>query len=175
VIGEGAAQGSAGGHNPNNCEWIGTMKTTRSPVWRIALGKRLKDVPPGMWSRLAPFRTAQRVCISLVIGLFVLHLFAGLEVFHVAEIPRVIRAYTDHWLMPTFLVLTLALSIIRLVAVRRFCSDLFAHDFEICVECGYSLTGLPERHQCPECGKAYDMKETRLAWRRVFEPSSVSE
>jgi hypothetical protein len=150
------------------------MRTTRSSVWRIAFGKRLKDIPHGMWSRLAPFRTAQAVCISLLIGLLVLHLFAGLEVFHIAPIPRGIRAYTDHWLVPTFLVLMFGLSIIRLVAVRRFCADLFAHDFEICVECGYSLTGLPERHQCPECGKAYDMKETRLAWRRVFERGSAS-
>lgn len=152
-----------------------TLRTTRFPVWRIAFGKRLADVPDGMWCRLAPFRTAQRGCVTLLVALLLLHLFAGVEVFHVARIPPAIRAYTDHWLIPTFLVLILGLSVVRLVTVRRFFADLLAHDFELCVECGCSLTGLPEGHQCPECGRAYDMKETRLAWRRVFAPTSVSE
>jgi hypothetical protein len=150
------------------------MRTTRSSVWRIAFGKRVKDIPHGMWSRLAGNRTAQAVYIRQLIVLLVLHLLAGLEIFHIARIPEVIRAYTDHWLMPTFLVLMFGLGMIRLVAVRRFCADLFANDFEMCVECGYSLTGLPERPQCPECGKAYDMKDTRLAWRRVFDLPGVS-
>lgn len=144
-------------------------------MWRIAIGKQLKDVPPGMWSKLAPFQTAQHACIVLVIGLFVLHLLAGLEVFHIARIPSAIRAYTGHWLMPTFLLLMLALSIIRILAVRRFRDRLLAHNFEICTECGYSLSGLPARHECPECGKTYDIADTRVAWRRVFDPRHVSQ
>ena len=141
------------------------------PVWRLALGKPPKDVPRGMWSRLAPFRIAQNVYVSVLIGLLLLHTFAGLEVFHIARIPPAIKAYTDHWLMPTFLVLMFGVGIIRVVAVRRFCADLLAHDFEMCVECGYLLTGLSGQHKCPECGKGYDMKETRLTWRRVFGPA----
>ena len=151
------------------------MSTNAYPsVWRLAFGRRLKDVPHGMCSRLAPFRIAQNVYVSVLVGLLLLHTFAGLEVFHIARIPLAIKAYTDHCLMPTFLVLMLGVGMIRVVAVRRFCADLFAHDFEMCVECGYPLTGLPEQHQCPECGKGYDMKETRLAWRRVFDPTNTS-
>ena len=33
-----------------------------------------------------------------------------------------------------------------------------------CVECGYSLRGLPARHACPECGLEYD--EHSECWRR---------
>lgn len=31
-----------------------------------------------------------------------------------------------------------------------------------CIFCGYNLTGLPDRHRCPECGRAY-------TWRMIEE------
>ncbi len=34
----------------------------------------------------------------------------------------------------------------------------------LCRECAYDLSGLPEAHQCPECGCAYIAEELRLYW-----------
>jgi hypothetical protein len=37
-----------------------------------------------------------------------------------------------------------------------------------CTECGHNLTGLPERHACPECGHWYDLKEVKARWAGVL-------
>lgn len=36
--------------------------------------------------------------------------------------------------------------------------------FELCTECGYSLRGLPDPHQCPECGVGYTKDDARQRW-----------
>ena len=36
----------------------------------------------------------------------------------------------------------------------------------VCTRCGYSLVGLPEKHECPECGEAYERAELARTWRR---------
>jgi hypothetical protein len=42
-----------------------------------------------------------------------------------------------------------------------------------CLDCGYSLTGLPTRHRCPECGWEYD-QFTRV-WRKKDRWLAVKE
>lgn len=37
-------------------------------------------------------------------------------------------------------------------------------DFRVCLRCGYSLLGLPDTHQCPECGQPFAREELRSAW-----------
>ena len=36
-----------------------------------------------------------------------------------------------------------------------------------CLNCGYDLRGLPEKHVCPECGFEYDLESVRQAWRKM--------
>ena len=51
-----------------------------------------------------------------------------------------------------------------------------------CPKCGYDISGLPARHQCPECGFAYDQSMFLLegwrlhlypTWWRLFGPPVV--
>ena len=37
-------------------------------------------------------------------------------------------------------------------------------DYEVCLGCGYSLRGLPNRYKCPECAKPFDKADLRRAW-----------
>lgn len=38
-------------------------------------------------------------------------------------------------------------------------------DGALCLHCGYSLRGLPDHQNCPECGRAYDLEQVRARWR----------
>jgi len=46
----------------------------------------------------------------------------------------------------------------------RFARELFEHEGRMCLDCGYPLEGLPDEHNCPECGEAYEIGELRAAW-----------
>jgi len=40
------------------------------------------------------------------------------------------------------------------------------NDNLLCLNCAYSLKGLPEEHACPECGTKFTADEVRIAWKR---------
>lgn len=42
-----------------------------------------------------------------------------------------------------------------------------------CPDCGYLLTGLPEKGQCPECGQRYDSAETIVLFGRTRSASTA--
>ena len=50
--------------------------------------------------------------------------------------------------------------------MERLLDKAFEHELALCLRCGYSLTGLPTRHRCPECGCPYQVSETRRLWER---------
>ena len=63
--------------------------------------------------------------------------------------------------------------------VSSFYRRLRRLDFQICLDCGYDLHGLPEAHVCPECSRPYELNELTEAWRgwvvdaldlRLFDP-----
>jgi len=83
-----------------------------------------------------------------------------------------LKIYMEHWLIPTFLAVMLGLMVIRVLVVWRFRTLLQAHNWELCACCGYCLTGLPDRRQCPECGAPYTLKETRAKWQTMFGAST---
>jgi len=49
------------------------------------------------------------------------------------------------------------------------------NDSRVCLRCGYLLTGLPDRHSCPECGVSYDVEENRRLWERWVNGTSEVE
>ena len=48
--------------------------------------------------------------------------------------------------------------------VKRLRRRVIEHDRRVCLRCGYALKGLPDKHDCPECGTRYDIKATRDVW-----------
>jgi hypothetical protein len=38
-------------------------------------------------------------------------------------------------------------------------------DYLLCMNCRYSLRGLKDHDQCPECGNQFDLKEVQKFWR----------
>jgi|ERR1043166_3829953 hypothetical protein len=51
------------------------------------------------------------------------------------------------------------------IEFHRMRRELTVYDFCVCLNCGYSLKGLPERHTCPECGRDFQIDEVRSAWK----------
>ena len=51
------------------------------------------------------------------------------------------------------------------VVYTRMKAKLVENDYLLCLHCGYSLTGLPSDHACPECGTPYQAEALRRAWR----------
>ena len=48
---------------------------------------------------------------------------------------------------------------------NRFLRKVRGSRYRICPDCGYSLSGLPDRHACPECGLRYTVEELEQRWR----------
>ena len=48
----------------------------------------------------------------------------------------------------------------------RLSRRLLDADCLLCENCAYPLAGLPNDHECPECGHAYEREETRKRWKR---------
>ncbi len=57
----------------------------------------------------------------------------------------------------------------------KFVADLRANDFAHCLECGYSLKGLPAKHKCPECGNDFDIAMVQESWKKYFADQAQSD
>lgn len=71
----------------------------------------------------------------------------------------------------TFIAITLAWATITIVAVlqwRKARRRLVEHNFHVCCNCAYPLTGLDEAGSCPECGHTYGFESTRRYWKDVM-------
>ena len=67
-------------------------------------------------------------------------------------------------LLPGALVLA-GVSIWRLRVFRRFIRQ---NEYLVCLQCGYSLRGIPDHYECPECGVEYDHARLRVEWKRLL-------
>ncbi|MGD2109786.1 MAG: hypothetical protein PVI86_10375, partial [Phycisphaerae bacterium] len=55
----------------------------------------------------------------------------------------------------------------------RFKRRLLQNHWRYCIECGYDLAGLPNRHQCPECGTGYEIDRLARQWQEWLDRSVV--
>ena len=83
------------------------------------------------------------------------------------------------FVLPLVLMGALAFLTLPYIVFRRFTARLAAHDYLLCLSCGYWLKDLPEDHNCPECGAPYRTEALRRAWRYWVEkrklPRDVTE
>lgn len=52
------------------------------------------------------------------------------------------------------------------IVFARMKTQLADNDYLMCLNCAYSLKGLPEEHVCPECGTEYTAERVRNAWQQ---------
>lgn len=66
----------------------------------------------------------------------------------------------------------LYLSAIPIIRERRFHNAIRLVRYEVCLRCGYDLSGLSDVHRCPECGLAYEKGQVRAAWEAWLGPDA---
>jgi len=135
--------------------------------YSMLVGARPTWMPRGMWMCLSGTRAVGRAASAVLLVLLLLHILAGLGQLGVIRLPRGLAEYSQHLLMPTALLLFLVLAVVPRVGTKKFFARLRAHEYEICTNCGYSLHGLPEDHDCPECGTAYRVEQIRETWHDI--------
>ena len=53
--------------------------------------------------------------------------------------------------------------------MQKFSIELLNKKLFCCLDCGYDLNGLPDRHICPECGTNYDRDDTQEVWKNFIQ------
>ena len=67
--------------------------------------------------------------------------------------------WNGNWLVPLYMIgikvviISLAVPLVLMLEVARVATSKRKDPF--CIHCGYGLTGLPDNHTCPECGRPY--------------------
>ncbi len=51
---------------------------------------------------------------------------------------------------------------------RRLANEVGAAHLNMCPNCGYQLTGLPETHVCPSCGAEFSLSAVHAVWSDWF-------
>ena len=62
-----------------------------------------------------------------------------------------------------------------LVRWLRSTAEAHRHQYQLCIRCGYPLTGLGSAGDCPECGAAFDRADAEAYWRRRLDPDHDAE
>ena len=132
---------------------------------RLLLPKPPKGVPRACWEQL---RT--RRCLILTFSLIPLALW----------LVQLLLPGNSWWaksfdnLSPYIWVLVLIVCSIAAPramrqAIQRFEAEVRSSHLQNCLQCGYSLKGLPDKHRCPECGEPYNIAVVKRTWERYFE------
>lgn len=135
-------------------------------VWYIALDRVPPGVPEAFWRSMGPLKLLLRgtlILLALTLTVCIARTAVGLKGlgflgpdFDIAAIGGIGAMY----------------AIISGFGSRRAIKEYSRlgnrHDHKICLQCGYILEELPDRHQCPECGLEYDLPHTQETWRKWF-------
>lgn len=113
-------------------------------------------VPPA----LAHFHTRTRILCAILAGPAMV-IFLGLELGWLPDDAQ-FGAKGIAWL------LGIATIVYFWNRTRGFYKRLRSFEFEMCLNCGYLLKGLPSKHKCPECGDDYAIEKVRSAWKQAL-------
>jgi len=124
----------------------------------LLLRRKPPGIPPVAWRRVRTLRVVARIMMSVVLFYTVAMLTVGSLRDALLSLDM---AFTSTGICYVILVMSL-IAHSRLRAVVRAARSV---DWSMCEGCGYDLRGLPEGHNCPECGEQYDLDRTRALWR----------
>ena len=106
------------------------------------------------------------LCVALMAMLFACLGVNGLEAYGVIGPDTLLaRVARGVYLLgcPAAGLVLLAFYTVRYIGLRR---RLRRNGYRLCPRCEYPLTGLPERHVCPECGRQYEKASVERQWKR---------
>ena len=139
-----------------------------SNVLQAAFGARPPLMPFYAWKQTSALRSALRAETSLALLIFVLVM---LSLF--GPMPGAIRASVIRVLGPGCILYVVVFSILPwllVMAIRRRLRKTLegarVNGWAVCVHCGYSLKSIATEGNCPECGVAYQIDDTRTMWQR---------
>ncbi|MEE2907058.1 MAG: hypothetical protein VX527_04415 [Planctomycetota bacterium] len=120
--------------------------------------------PAGGWPR--PVRNMLVICYGFLITLCVF--LADIITWTLPQLqaPDLVLRYwamVDSFITLPFVALVVLVYLGHLRKWRRKVERL---DYQLCVHCGYSLQGSPEKGTCPECGSDYTLEHCQIAWRK---------
>jgi hypothetical protein len=102
----------------------------------------------------------QRVLVVMLVAA------AALLTFGIGLLPRFGLASYHACIIVSVALWVAALVVKRWISgeVRSLIHDVKENEHALCPECGYCLKGLAAKHECPECGKPYDLVDVRRRW-----------
>jgi predicted RNA-binding Zn-ribbon protein involved in translation (DUF1610 family) len=90
------------------------------------------------------------------------------QTLNIVGVPWFSMSIPSTWLhLSLFVVIASTVVARRMIrrSARQFGHQVRDNDFMNCLECGYSLRGLPDEHHCPECGHEYFQPDVQIRWR----------
>lgn len=134
--------------------------TLIGPIRLFWRGKQL-TAPNGFWAG----RVRLRVLIDSINIVVVVFLFCMLAclVLYPARIINAPIAFKLGCYPAGFCVLY-ARTVFYRRSKARFGAWLASNDHQVCIECGYLLTHLPDKYTCPECGADYEKSALVGLW-----------
>lgn len=133
---------------------------------------RLPPGVPGIIMRAArPFRLAVFLLFFASLATGICALVLGLDLPGQGILATLVRPRRAAVLLFSALILGLAqwpaLWVLRL-RIRRLVRSASGVEYEVCINCGYFLRGLPEQGRCPECAEEYKKTTLRDEWASWF-------
>jgi hypothetical protein len=124
------------------------------------------DLPKAAWRALGAMRSLLLVGASLDVAIAVSIIgggLSGLGLWPWRAAPIVVPLA----IMPAVIGLTTLVNLHPWVELGRVSTCVQDVGGCMCLDCGYSLRGLPDVGTCPECGLPYEIDTVRETWRRA--------
>ncbi len=131
-------------------------------------GRCPKEMPRGQWESVSRPKWPIWVSLLGVWGACAVFIMVALDAARMG-----LKPHSFVLVCMLFVGILYAVSMVFLCAIprireRRFERTVRTIQYEVCLNCGYSLHGLAEVHRCPECGTEYDKEKVRRDWRAWF-------